>query len=68
MKKNPLNLYVWEDVLIDWSDGIMFALASSEEEARKLILEKCGQVPAHDLNKKPRCVEKSEGFVLWGGG
>jgi len=33
-----LKLYVWEDVLCDYSCGVMFALAYDEDEARRLIL------------------------------
>jgi len=32
-----MKLYVWEYVLTDYTDGIMFALANSVEEARELI-------------------------------
>lgn len=34
---NSLKLYVWENVLTDYTSGIMFALATSVEEARELI-------------------------------
>lgn len=36
-----LKLYVWEDVLCDHTCGVMFALAGSVDEARRLILERC---------------------------
>lgn len=32
-----MNLYVWHGVLTDYTDGVMFALAESEEQARQLI-------------------------------
>jgi hypothetical protein len=35
-----LKLYVWEDVLTDYTSGVMFALAESEEEPR-VLTEKC---------------------------
>ena len=63
-----LKLYVWEDVLADYTSGVMFALATSAAEARRLIGEKCDYVPPCDLAKEPKCIEKPEGFVVWGGG
>ena len=32
-----MNLYVWEDVLTDYTSGVMFALAHSADEARDVI-------------------------------
>lgn len=63
-----MKLYVWEDVLYDYTAGCMFALASSVEEARAAILEACSYVPPDDLSKEPRVVETVEGFTCWGGG
>ncbi len=63
-----LKLYVWENVLVDYDPGIMFALAASPEEARRLIIEKCDHVPPGDLAKEPKCITTPEGFVVWGGG
>lgn len=34
-----LRLWVWHDVLIDWSSGIVFALAISEAEAWDCLKE-----------------------------
>jgi len=66
MKK--LKLYVWEDVLEDYTPGIMFALATSVDEARILLLRKCSFLPDRELRIAPRCVEKPEAFIVWGGG
>jgi len=66
MKK--LKLYVWEDVLEDYTPGIMFALATSVDEARILLLGKCPYLPDRELRIEPRCVEKPEAFIVWGGG
>ena len=65
--KKKLKLYVWEDVLRDWSAGVMFAMAYSPKHARKLILKACNYV-GDDLNGEPKVVTKPEGFVVWGGG
>lgn len=62
----PLKLYVWTHVLKDYRYGMMFALARSVDEARKLILEDSPYVPPEDLAKEPRCVEKPEAFVMQG--
>jgi hypothetical protein len=64
-----LKLYVWEDVLEDYTQGVMFALAPNKEEARRLIAEKMGyDRPVSDLNQEPKEVTKPEGFYLYGGG
>ena len=63
-----LKLYVWEDVLTDYTSGVMFALAPSVDEARRLVLVKCDYAPEHDLAKEPKVIETPEGFAVWGGG
>lgn len=35
---DELKLYLWDDCLQNWETGFMFALATSVEEARALIL------------------------------
>lgn len=68
-RKKKLKLYVWENVLTDYTSGIMFALASSPEEARKKILG--GQFSAimkADLMAEPQVFTKPVGFAVWGGG
>ena len=58
MKKKKLKLYVWEDFNPDWSSGLAFAIASSEKEAKDLILldvvepAEWGKVTVHNLSKK----------------
>ena len=34
-----LKLYVWYDVLCDWTSGVAFSLASSPEEAKDLLMK-----------------------------
>jgi hypothetical protein len=77
-----LKLYVWEDVLVDYSSGVMFALASSAAEARELISPGYTAVkklhsknPLHyrssmdvDLDKDPEVVSSPAGFSVHGGG
>ncbi len=72
--KPTLKLYVWEGVLTDYTSGIAFALAESEEEARNLLLTQLGWSMAQCKVNEPallgpaRCVESAEAFHLWGGG
>jgi len=65
--EKKLKLFVWEGVLTDWTDGIMFALAENVEQAREEILKK-GSVIDVDLAKEPDVYETPIGFAVWGGG
>ena len=69
MPMNPnLKLYVWEGVLVDYTSGIMFALATSVGEARKLILNESDTFTVkRDLKKEPAVYTTKVGFYLWGG-
>jgi hypothetical protein len=64
-----MKLYVWEYVLVDYTPGIMFAIAQSEDEARKEILKKCDYIPEEDLAKTPDVYDITTpvGFYCWGG-
>jgi len=63
-----LKLYVWEDVLCDYTCGVMFALASSVEEAREVILSNGNYDSVReDLKKEPQVFESLVGFAVWGG-
>lgn len=77
--KNTLKLFVWEGVLTDYTDGVMFALAESKEEAMDLILNKAKECPRMRVNvvpwmeeelelNKPKVYENPVGFFLLGGG
>ncbi len=61
-----LKLYVWEDVLRNYSTGVAFAYAESPSEARKMVLAKLGY-NHEDLCAEPREVKEAEGFVKYGG-
>jgi len=52
-----MKLYVWTGYSPDWSDGLAFAIAENEVEAKKLIEEKrgfeiytWGELEIHELN------------------
>lgn len=64
-----LRLYVWTDVLTDYTSGIMFALASSIDEARALIqaTHPGSETVETDLRAAPDIYEEPAGFAVWGG-
>jgi len=71
-KMNPkLKLFVWKDVLMDWSKGVAFALAENLEEAKKLLRK---ELPfsvddfEREFTKEPEVYESPMAFALWGGG
>ena len=70
-----LKLFVWENVLTDYTSGIAFALAENVEEARKIILDRFKTEEGYisdtlkaDLLDKPKVTDSKEGFYIWGGG
>lgn len=77
-----LKLFVWEDVLTDWTSGLICILAESLEQAMELLKKKNhtawwvlnGEPENRDfkgiykLIKNPKIVKKPEAFVVWGGG
>lgn len=48
--KNKLKLYVWTEFSPDYTDGLAFAIAASEREARTLIEAERG-VPVYDWSQ-----------------
>ena len=68
-RAKKLKLFVWEDVLTDYTSGVMFALATNVEDARKQIMKKeNGNIAKADLMREPLVITKAEGFAVWGGG
>lgn len=63
-----LKLYVWQNVLRDYTAGIMFAYATSPAHARNLLLADCNYLPQGDLAKEPEVFDTAVAFSLWGGG
>ena len=68
MSRKKLKLFLWEDVLTDYTPGMMGAYAYSPDHARQLILKECSYVPKSDLSKEPKVFESEIGFTCWGGG
>lgn len=65
-----MKLFVWEDVLYDYTGGIMFAVAETVEDARRKLRETDYYIKEYDLNKEPQEFDLSEAvaFTCWGGG
>jgi hypothetical protein len=76
-----MKLYVWQDVLTDYTSGVMFALADNEVDAREQICPGWhvreaafqagdqrfpGQVHV-DLRGEPTVFDTPVGFAVWGG-
>ena len=70
MGRKKMKVFVWEDVLTDYTSGMMVAVAPTVEEARAALLKECYYIPEGDLNQQPKELDLSEavGFVCWGGG
>ena len=70
MERKKMKVFVWEDVLTDYTSGMMVAIAPTIEEARAVLLKECSYIPEGDLNQQPKVFDLSESdaFVCWGGG
>lgn len=67
---NNLSLYVWEDVLVDYTPGIAFALAGSVDEARQMLYDQIGIETyglVYDLEKPPIIATTPTAFHCTGG-
>lgn len=71
-----MKLYVWENVLVDYTPGLMVALANSIEEARAMLKPKvclfddkptCECTGCVDLNKEPKVYIKPIAVHVHGG-
>ena len=63
-----LKLFVWTEVLCDYSCGVMFALAPDVETARKLILASRDWMDEDELKQEPDVYTEPVGFAVAGGG
>lgn len=57
------KLYIWTGFCTDWSDGLAFAIAGSEEEAKEMVEKeycctphKWGTLEVRGFSKCVRCV------------
>jgi hypothetical protein len=78
-----MKLYVWEDVLTDYTHGVMFALADSVEDARTLLRNnekfscncdyhasafECSCSYCTDLANEPKVYDDKVSYLVFGGG
>ncbi len=64
---NGLKLFVWEDVLRDYTSGMMVALAHDVDEARALLRKELDY--SNEMNAEPtHVVENPAAFYVYGGG
>jgi hypothetical protein len=68
-----LKMFVWRDVLTDYTSGIAVALAKTEEEARTVILRDAKDYERKSLGsdisgKADEIYENPSGVHCWGGG
>jgi hypothetical protein len=66
---NILKLYVWTNVLADWSSGMIVALAHSKEEALELVKSECGSLEFNEASvTEPKVYTQPHAECVWGGG
>lgn len=80
---SELKLYVWENVLEDYTSGIAFAIAPSKDEALRLIAKILGINPPktisfekwlsnhgdfNDTNLTVHQLNKTVAYAIFGGG
>lgn len=64
-----LKLYVWEDVLNDYTSGMAVALAESKEEALRLLAKKVPDYGMEELRARKPSVRRAKcAFYVYGGG
>ena len=65
-----MKLYLWREVLWDYSHGMAFAIAHSAEEARGLLVASDAYWGSDDLKQEPEVHELTEPFCAYvhGGG
>ena len=72
-----LKLFVWENVLREYTTGIVFAYAKNVNHARDLVAQQQGYTTWNEVYKKgrlyrdvsqePDVYETPVGFAVWGG-
>ena len=68
-----IRMYIWRDVLVDYTSGIAVAMAHSVDEARAMILKQAEpwevDMLGEDIAKEPdEIYEDPTGVHVWGGG
>jgi hypothetical protein len=69
MSKNTLKLYVWEDVLRDYSAGMVCILAHDLEEALEVARQKFESHIIEGFAGHPyQVITEPDAFYVYGGG
>lgn len=68
MSCRKLQLFVWDGFSPDYTDGLAFAIAYSEEEARQLIVEAYGASPSDWGTLKVHPLNRHIAYAVCGGG
>ncbi|MHA1305324.1 MAG: hypothetical protein ACTSPI_16620 [Candidatus Heimdallarchaeaceae archaeon] len=68
MTKKELKLYVWEDVLCDYTCGMICILAHDLEEAVELLNKKYPSYYCEEIGKPYKVITNPEAFAVYGGG
>ena len=68
-----MRLYVWHEVLSDYTHGVIFALASSAEEARRVVIAQVKEdwqrvSIERAITNDPAVYDSPVGFFVFGGG
>jgi hypothetical protein len=67
-----MKLFVWDNVLTDYTSGIMFAIAPDVEDARKQLIAEWSDLStvAEDLATEPKVYRTDRRVcrAVWGGG
>ena len=58
-----MKLFVWEDVLRDYTAGVIFVLADNVDEAKKLVLVTHGDYVAQETAKEPQVFDSPVAFA-----
>lgn len=68
-KQETYHTYVWENVLYDWSGGIVVVRARNIEEARMIIKREVDYSDSSDVDfvKDPTILGEGECVYVWGG-
>ena len=63
-----MNLYVWEDVLQDWTPGVIFAYAKNLRQARRLVLKIYdGNRVKEAIRDRPELIREPSAWIYSGG-
>jgi len=62
------KMYVWEDVLCDWSCGMIVAYAESVEQAREIVRKEHEEYIYAETYGDPIEISGPAAFYVYGGG